>query len=127
MWESKDDRKWGHDKFEEMSLHERHHEEVIVVYINILQSIVLYRPLSISHLTLICTIIIQGRKPSRGNYRGRGRNRVIDRGYTTGNRSKEYENNNQRQVPKGVRGRGPRRYEPSFRNNKQTPSTQNRQ
>ena len=41
LWESKDDRKWGHDKFEEMSLHERHHEEVIVVYINILHSVVL--------------------------------------------------------------------------------------
>ncbi|PRQ50831.1 putative Btz domain-containing protein [Rosa chinensis] len=95
LWESKDDRKWGHDKFEEITLHERHHEE--------------------------------GRRPSRGNFRGRGRNRGIDRGYTTGNRSKEYENNNQRPVPKGVRGRGPRRYEPAFRNNRQTPSTQNRQ
>ena len=28
MWESKDDRKWGHDKFEELTMHERHHEGV---------------------------------------------------------------------------------------------------
>lgn len=28
LWESKDDRKWGHDKFEELSVEERHHEEV---------------------------------------------------------------------------------------------------
>lgn len=28
LWESKDDRKWGHDKFEEMSTQERHYGEV---------------------------------------------------------------------------------------------------
>lgn len=28
LWESKDDRKWGHDKFEELTLQERDHEEV---------------------------------------------------------------------------------------------------
>ncbi|KAG8497079.1 hypothetical protein CXB51_008335 [Gossypium anomalum] len=27
LWESKDDRKWGHDKFEEMTLQEKHYEE----------------------------------------------------------------------------------------------------
>ncbi|RVW87911.1 Protein MLN51-like [Vitis vinifera] len=27
LWESKDDRKWGHDKFEEMTMQERHYEE----------------------------------------------------------------------------------------------------
>ncbi|GAB4850164.1 hypothetical protein Ancab_029459 [Ancistrocladus abbreviatus] len=27
LWESKDDRKWGHDKFEEMNMQERHFEE----------------------------------------------------------------------------------------------------
>lgn len=31
LWESKDERKWGHDKFEEITLHERHNEEVMVV------------------------------------------------------------------------------------------------
>ncbi|PQP98942.1 protein CASC3 [Prunus yedoensis var. nudiflora] len=95
LWESKDERKWGHDKFEEITLHERRNEE--------------------------------GKKPSKGPHGGRGRNRGVDRGFTRGNRSKEFDNNNQRQVPKGVRGRGPRRYEPAFRNNRQTPPTQNKQ
>ncbi|KAF2301307.1 hypothetical protein GH714_022545 [Hevea brasiliensis] len=40
LWESKDDKKWGHDKFEEMNLQERHYE--------------------------------QGRRGSKGNFRGRG-------------------------------------------------------
>ncbi|KAM2957813.1 hypothetical protein FF2_024745 [Malus domestica] len=101
LWESKDERKWGHDKFEEITLQERRYEE--------------------------------GKKPSKGPYVSRGRNRGIDRGSARGNsskeydRSKEYDNNNQRQVPKGVRGRGPRRYEPAFRNNRQAPPTQNKQ
>lgn len=30
LWESKDDRKWGHDKFEELTMQERHHEEVSI-------------------------------------------------------------------------------------------------
>ena len=30
MWESKDDRKWGHDKFEEMNTEDRHPDEVIL-------------------------------------------------------------------------------------------------
>ena len=29
LWESKDDRKWGHDKFEEITLQERHYKEVM--------------------------------------------------------------------------------------------------
>ena len=29
MWESKDDRKWGHDKFEELDMEDRHRDEVI--------------------------------------------------------------------------------------------------
>ncbi|TQD76829.1 hypothetical protein C1H46_037635 [Malus baccata] len=94
LWESKDERKWGHDKFEEITLQERHYEE--------------------------------GKKPLKGPYVGRGRNRGIDGGSTRGNRSKEYDNNNL-QVPKGVRGRGPRRYEPAFRNNRQAQPTQNKQ
>lgn len=28
LWESKDERKWGHDKFEEITVQERHYEEV---------------------------------------------------------------------------------------------------
>lgn len=30
LWESKDDRKWGHDKYEELTLQERHHEQVSI-------------------------------------------------------------------------------------------------
>lgn len=33
LWESKDERKWGHDKFEEITLQERHYEEVIIMLI----------------------------------------------------------------------------------------------
>lgn len=29
LWESKDDKKWGHDKFEEMTMEESHYDEVI--------------------------------------------------------------------------------------------------
>ncbi|KAA8540432.1 hypothetical protein F0562_024649 [Nyssa sinensis] len=93
LWESKDDRKWGHDKFEEMTLQERHYDE--------------------------------GRRTSRGHYRGRGKYRGGDRGYQRGNRSKAY-NNNQNHAPKAVRGRGPRRYEPST-DNSEAPPTQNKQ
>ncbi|KAK4395267.1 protein MLN51, partial [Sesamum angolense] len=101
LWESKDDRKWGHDKFEELTMQERHHEEP--------------------------------RRGSRGRYRGRGRNRATDRGYAQGNRSREYtnnstqNNNNQSSAPKGVRGRGPRRYQPSYKNSNEAPITHNKQ
>lgn len=32
LWESKDDRKWGHDKFEELTVQERSYEEVNIHY-----------------------------------------------------------------------------------------------
>ena len=32
LWESKDDRKWGHDKFEEIASQEKHYKEVIICY-----------------------------------------------------------------------------------------------
>ncbi|XWS19029.1 hypothetical protein CRYUN_Cryun32bG0095800 [Craigia yunnanensis] len=95
LWESKDDRKWGHDKFEEMTLQEKHYEE--------------------------------GRRSSRGRYRARSKNRGPDHGYPRGSRSKTFgKNNNQNQAPKGVRGRGPRRYEPPMKNSSQAPPTQNK-
>ncbi|XVF74633.1 hypothetical protein PTKIN_Ptkin13bG0126700 [Pterospermum kingtungense] len=95
LWESKDDRKWGHDKFEEMSLQEKHHEE--------------------------------RRRSSRGRYRARSKNRGPDHGYPRGSRAKAFgEKNNQNQAPKGVRGRGPRRYQPTMKNNGQAPPTQNK-
>lgn len=28
LWELRDDRKWGHDKFEELTMNERHYDEV---------------------------------------------------------------------------------------------------
>ncbi|KDP37188.1 hypothetical protein JCGZ_06244 [Jatropha curcas] len=97
LWESKDDKKWGHDKFEEMNLQERHYE--------------------------------QGRRGSKGNFRGRGaKNRVPDRGYARRNKSKVFSNGtNQNQAPKGVRGRGPRKYEPTWKSSSQAPPTKNKQ
>ncbi|XAR50616.1 hypothetical protein NMG60_11004983 [Bertholletia excelsa] len=94
LWESKDDRKWGHDKFEEMNLDDGHYEE--------------------------------GKRNSRGRYRGRGKSRGPDRGFPRGNKSKTYNNNIQNQGPKGVRGRGPRRYETSRRHNIEAPPAQHK-
>ncbi|GFZ11811.1 CASC3/Barentsz eIF4AIII binding protein [Actinidia rufa] len=95
LWETKDERKWGHDKFEEMTIQERHYE--------------------------------QGTRNSRGQYQGRGKSRGADRGYPRGNKSQAYNNNNQNHGPKSVRGRGPRRYEPSNKNNSEAPPTQHKQ
>ncbi|XP_045830182.1 protein MLN51 homolog isoform X2 [Trifolium pratense] len=113
LWESKDDKKWGHDKFEEISVQDRRYDE--------------------------------RRRPSRGNFRGRGRARGgTDRGgHVRGNRreynDREYNNrefnnreyndgSNQNQVPKVVvKGRGPRRYEPTNRRNGPAPQVQNKQ
>lgn len=111
LWESKDDKKWGHDKFEEISVQDRRYDE---------------------------------RRPSRGNFRGRGRTRGTGRGgHVRGNRreyndreynNREYNNreynegSNQNQVPKVVvKGRGPRRYEPTNRRNGPAPQVQNKQ
>ncbi|XP_057466402.1 protein MLN51 homolog isoform X1 [Actinidia eriantha] len=93
LWETKDEWKWGHDKFEEMTIQERHYE--------------------------------RGTSNSRGQYRGRGQSQGADRGYK-GNKSKAYNHNNQNHGPKSVRGRGPRRYEPSNKNNSEAPPTQHK-
>ncbi|ONK76617.1 uncharacterized protein A4U43_C03F30200 [Asparagus officinalis] len=105
LWESKDDRAWVHDRFEEMKLNDDRYD--------------------------------QGRRNSRGGrFRGRGggRPRVAGRAYVKGNsRPRGYyddvnnqnrdgnsqirDGNNQNRPQKSVRGRGPRRYEPIFRNN----------
>ncbi|CAN0878278.1 Protein MLN51 homolog [Linum grandiflorum] len=97
LWESKDDKKWGHDKFEELTSQERHYD--------------------------------QGRRNSRGGFRGRGgKGRGPEQGYGRRNRSGAFSNGNtQSQAPKGVRGRGPRKYEPSWNNNSQGPSPQSKQ
>ncbi|KAK1360159.1 Btz domain-containing protein [Heracleum sosnowskyi] len=96
LWESKDDRKWGHDKFEEMTTQETHNGE--------------------------------GRKASRVRNRGRGKFQGQEHSYPRGNRPKTFNNdnlnntpNNQKNAPKnlnnaskGVRGRGPRRYQSNW-------------
>ncbi|XP_065865910.1 protein MLN51 homolog [Euphorbia lathyris] len=97
LWESKDDKKWGHDKFEEMNLQERHYD--------------------------------QGRRPSKGQYQGRcGKNQAPDRGYAKRNKGKTFSNGeNVNQPPKGVRGRGPRKYENRWKRSGQAPPTQHKQ
>ncbi|KAL4388462.1 hypothetical protein GQ457_09G007270 [Hibiscus cannabinus] len=95
LWDSKDDRKWGHDKFEEMTLQEKQYKV--------------------------------GRRSSRGSYSAHSKNWVPDHGYPRGSRSKAFgKNYNQNQAPKTVRGRGPRRYEPSIKNSSQAPSVLNK-
>ncbi|PPR90186.1 hypothetical protein GOBAR_AA30492 [Gossypium barbadense] len=94
LWESKDDRKWGHDKFEEMTLQEKHYED--------------------------------GRS-SRGRYRARSKNTDPDSGYPRGSRTKALgKSNNQTHASKALRGRGPRRYEPSMRKSSQATPTLNK-
>ncbi|KAI9110248.1 hypothetical protein K1719_018690 [Acacia pycnantha] len=97
LWESKDEKKWGHDKFEEMTIQERRYEE--------------------------------GRRVSKGNFRGRVKNRVGDRGgFVRGNKKGYSNSGNQSQLPKrAVRGRGSRRYEPINKNNGPASQTHNRQ
>lgn len=96
LWGSRDDRKWGHDKFEEMNIQDRHHEEV--------------------------------RRSSKGYYRGRGKARSAERGYARGNRSRGYSgSNNQNAAPKDVKGRGPRRYQPSMKDKSEVLPPQNKQ
>ncbi|KAH9605576.1 hypothetical protein KSS87_022638 [Heliosperma pusillum] len=78
LWESKDEKKWGHDKFEELNLQDRHYDE--------------------------------GRRSSRGSYRGREKPRGASS--SRGSRGRGYSGDkNQNAPPKNVRGRGPRRYQ----------------
>ncbi|ERN06040.1 hypothetical protein AMTR_s00142p00054380 [Amborella trichopoda] len=86
LWESKDDRAWVHDRFEELNLQEPPQNE--------------------------------DRRRSKGRFRGRGKNRGGERGYAQGNRPRAYDDsNNSSHAVRGVRGRGPRRYEQAMRNN----------
>lgn len=93
LWESKDERKWGHDKYEEITVQEGHYDE--------------------------------GKRTSRGRYRARSRNQGADRGYPRESRSSSL--NNQKQAPRAVRGRVPRRYEPAWKRGNQEPPTQSKQ
>lgn len=133
LWESKDDRKWGHDKFEEMSTQERHYGEVSGGVVFLFNSCLedLYK------CSKALCVFSQGRKASRGRNRGRGKIQGEEGGYARGSRPKTFNNGNQNNapnnqnsrlqsispknlnsapknpnnVPKGVRGRGPRRYQ----------------
>ncbi|XP_068648676.1 protein MLN51 homolog [Aristolochia californica] len=87
LWESKDDRAWVHDRFEELNLQDEHYDEE--------------KRNRKSHF--------RGRGRQRGpDQRGYVRG-SRSRGYD--------ENINQNCGPKSVRGRGPRRYEPPPKNN----------
>lgn len=140
LWESKDDRKWGHDKFEELSVEERNYEEV-----NAYSHMLLRFCLSFFLVFCITCVAIsilfyqnpQGRRASRGRYRGRGRGRGPERGTVRARRPKADINDNiqgndnnqkiQNNTSKGMRGRGPRRYRPSFKDNIGAPPPPNKQ
>ncbi|OAY68769.1 hypothetical protein ACMD2_09730 [Ananas comosus] len=97
--DSKDERAWVHDRFEEMNLQDTRYD--------------------------------QERRRSRGRFRGRGggRTRGGGRGYYRGGRSRNYydDAHNQNRPPKVVRGRGPRRYEPSTKNKSENSTIQPKQ
>jgi hypothetical protein len=129
LWESKDDKKWGHDKFEEMTSQERHYEQVIILYKNIFYESVCFLLFSLLFLTETILIIIQGRRTAKGNFRARGgKSRGPEWGYARRNRSNSFsDGNNQNQAPKVVRGRGPRKFESTFKSRRETPPVQNKQ
>ncbi|KAK1376030.1 Btz domain-containing protein [Heracleum sosnowskyi] len=109
LWELKDDKRWGHDKFEEVTMRERSYNE--------------------------------GRRGSRGRNRGHGRGRGEERVYprvtkafnnknqniAPNNNDNTIDNQNnaldkqsnavnyQKNIPKGERGTGPRRYQPTWK------------
>ncbi|KAJ8560699.1 hypothetical protein K7X08_022559 [Anisodus acutangulus] len=99
LWESKDDCKWGHDKFEELTVEERHHEEG--------------RRTSRGRY--------RGRGRTRGAARGTSQGRrpkvyINDYNQSTNNNQKI-----QNSAPKGMRGRGPSRYRPTSKENIDAP------
>ncbi|XP_076930943.1 protein MLN51 homolog [Bidens hawaiensis] len=95
LWELRDERKWGHDKFEEVTTQDRRYHE--------------------------------HRRVFRGRNRGRGRNIGEGRGFSRNYNNDNNNNNNQTTGPKSVRGRGPRRYQPSTQNTFLQPPAQSRQ
>ncbi|KAM0944797.1 putative Btz domain, protein MLN51 plant [Dioscorea sansibarensis] len=100
LWESKDNQAWVHDRFEELNLQDAGYGE--------------------------------DRRASRGRFRGRGggrgRGQGVDHGFVKGNRSQVYDDSNyQVHVPKIVRGRGPRRYQPLAKSNKDISEPQHKQ
>ncbi|KAM7254020.1 hypothetical protein ACFE04_031702 [Oxalis oulophora] len=130
LWESKEDTKWGHDKFEEVNTHERKYDEG-------------------RRGTPRGRYRARGRnrdsdrsypRENRGSDRSFPRenrdsdrshlreNRYSDRSHPRENKSRDFNHNeNQNQTSKGFRGRGPRRYDPSMKNTSQAPPTHNKQ
>ncbi|KAL3655504.1 hypothetical protein CASFOL_001290 [Castilleja foliolosa] len=88
LWESKDDRKWGHDKFEELTVQNRGSEE--------------HRRGS------------RGRNRGRGRNRAAVREyaQVNRPRELTNSGTQNNDNDRQKSAPKGFRGRGPQRYQP---------------
>ncbi|XP_031493955.1 protein MLN51 homolog [Nymphaea colorata] len=92
LWESKDDRAWVHDRFEEMNLKETQYNEGK-----------------------------RGSKGRfRGRGRGRGRERGFARG-SRSRYFDENMDKTSNQPPRTVKGRGPRKYEPLSKNQAETP------
>ncbi|KAK4359466.1 hypothetical protein RND71_021695 [Anisodus tanguticus] len=95
IWESKDDCKWGHEKFEELTGEERSYDED--------------RRTSRGRYRGRCRI----RGADSGASRGRR-----PKAYINGNdQTKDNNQNIQNNPSKAIRGRGPRRYIPSFKDN----------
>lgn len=71
----------------------------------------------------------QGRRTAKGNFQARGgKSRGPEWGHARRNRSKSFsDGNNQNQAPKVVRGRGPRKFESTFKSRRETPPVQNKQ
>nr|XP_018624791.1 protein MLN51 homolog isoform X2 [Nicotiana tomentosiformis] len=99
LWESKDDWKWGHDKFEELTMEERHYGEG--------------RRTSRGRY--------RGRGRTRGAERGTSRGRRPDTYINDYNQSTDNNQKIQNNASKGVRGRGPRRYRPLSKENIDAP------
>ncbi|KAL8139427.1 hypothetical protein V2J09_005448 [Rumex salicifolius] len=106
LWESKDDKKWGHDKFEEMNTRERPYDEGRK----------------------------SSRGRSRGRGRGRGGDRGYVRGARPRSYSENSDNSNisnanntNNVAPKTVRGRGPRRYQALTKVKSEGPRPPNKQ
>ncbi|KAL0910142.1 hypothetical protein M5K25_021085 [Dendrobium thyrsiflorum] len=92
LWESKDDQAWVHDRFEELNLQDRRHEE---------------------------RRMPRGRFRVRSSGRGRGAGRY---GRGNRMRAYYDEKSNQNRASKSVRGRGPIRYEPLSNSSEVSPN-----
>ncbi|KAH0453122.1 hypothetical protein IEQ34_017446 [Dendrobium chrysotoxum] len=93
LWESKDDQAWVHDRFEELNLQDRRHEE---------------------------RRMPRGRFRVRSSGRGRGAGRFYGRGNRP--RAYYDEKSNQNRASKSVRGRGPIHYEPLSNSSEVSPN-----